>query len=123
MVWNFFEAVRAGHVSKPYKFLLSSATPGWAMGFLKTLFDIGPDEIILYDDDKEILHLRHAIGAGLAARQPLISHRMNDFIAYVLDVVRKKARTPSRARTCPSGSSFTRRFRRRWHRLLSTTRR
>jgi len=67
MVWNFFEAVRAGHVSKPNKFLLSSGDAGWAMGFLKTLFDIGPDEIILYDDDKEILHLRHAIARACCA--------------------------------------------------------
>jgi hypothetical protein len=91
MVWNFFEAVRAGHIEKPYKFLLSSATPGWALGFLKMLFDIGPDDVILYDDDKEVLHLRRAIVPGLLRISPLISHRMNDFVDYVLDVARRKA--------------------------------
>ncbi|MDQ0472868.1 glycosyltransferase family 61 protein [Labrys wisconsinensis] len=91
LVWNFFEAVKAGHIGKPYKFLVSSTTPRWALSFLNLLFGIGPDDIITYDDDKEILHLRHAIVPGLLRVSPLISRRMNDFVAYTLDVARHKA--------------------------------
>lgn len=92
LLYNFFEIVRRGALVGPFRFLISSGTPGWAVSFMKMLFDIEDEQLIRFDDDKEVVHLERAIVPGLLRISPLLSGRMNDFSRFVVD--RLAARHP-----------------------------
>lgn len=82
MVYNFAEAVRMGAIKPPFKFLLAEIAP---RRMLTDLFDIKPEDIITFDDDKQVLKVDRVVVPSLMRVSPLISPRMNEFVSYVQD--------------------------------------